>query len=113
MYSNTLIIKHLPHILSDKEKEDLMKHFGAVEVNCVSSKLKKYSVVFARYLPKNFLFLIDIRNTSNLFFFRFQNEVIAEQVLHQLHQLNVLGSCLTVEYAIGKRYDSLQKSKLK
>ena len=46
--SDTLVIKHLPNILSNEEKEDLLKHFGALEVKCITSKVKKYNLVFAR-----------------------------------------------------------------
>ncbi|XP_069677931.1 RNA-binding region-containing protein 3-like isoform X2 [Periplaneta americana] len=80
---STLIIRHFPQELSNHEKEELLKHFGAVHIKSITSKIKKNSIVFAR----------------------FQNEVSATAALHKLHQLDVLGHPLTVEYARGVRED--------
>lgn len=75
----TLIIRHLPPDLSSKEKEELFRYFGAVGIKSLSSKVKKYNVVFVR----------------------FESENAATVALQQLHQLEVLGHRLSVEYAKG------------
>lgn len=46
--SQTLVIKHLPNELDDKEKEEFLRYFGAKEVKCLSSKHNKYNIAFAR-----------------------------------------------------------------
>lgn len=78
-----LLIRHLPPYFSIDEKEDLLKHFGAVHVKNLSSKIKKSNTVFAR----------------------FESEAAATAALHRLHQLDILGYPLTVEYARGVTED--------
>ena len=34
---NILIVRHLPSSLDASEKEDLLKHFGAVSVKCMAN----------------------------------------------------------------------------
>lgn len=46
--TRTLLLRHLPPDFSSTEKEELMKHFGAVHVKILSSKIKKSNIVFAR-----------------------------------------------------------------
>lgn len=46
--TRTLLLRHLPPDLSSYEKEELLKHFGAVHVKSLSSKIKKSNIVFAR-----------------------------------------------------------------
>lgn len=75
--SNTLVIKHLPHTFSEDEKINLLKHFGAQDVKILSSKRRKYSLAFATF-PSN---------------------PEAEIALKKLHQLDVKGSKLNVEFA--------------
>ncbi|XP_075224167.1 RNA-binding region-containing protein 3-like isoform X2 [Lycorma delicatula] len=45
--SDTLLIRHMPAELSVEEKEDFLKHFGAVSVKIINSKYKKSNNVFA------------------------------------------------------------------
>ncbi|KAL0271308.1 UNVERIFIED_CONTAM: hypothetical protein PYX00_008441 [Menopon gallinae] len=78
--NDTLVIKHLPPDLSDSDKEELLKHYGAKAVKCISSETKKYNVIFAR----------------------FQDERTAYHVLHRLHQLNINGTRLSVEFSKEK-----------
>nr|CAD7205762.1 unnamed protein product [Timema douglasi] len=77
---DTLLIRHLPPDLSLEEKEDLLKHFGATHVKCISSKVKKNNITFAR----------------------FDGEDSAKQALSRLHQLDVLGFPLVVQFARGR-----------
>ncbi|KDR17564.1 RNA-binding protein 40-like isoform X2 [Zootermopsis nevadensis] len=77
--TSTLLVRHLPPDLTSDEKEELLKHFGAVQVKILSSKIKK----------------------SNILFARFESEAAATAALHRLHQLDILGYPLSVEYARG------------
>ncbi|XP_044736119.1 RNA-binding region-containing protein 3-like [Chrysoperla carnea] len=70
-----LVIRNLPSDLSDANKEDLLRHFGAISVKIVTSKRKP--IVFAK----------------------FETEAKARNVLFRLHQLEVLGNRLVAEYA--------------
>jgi len=81
--TRTLLIRHLPPDFSSDEKGDLLRHFGAVHVKNLSSKIKKSNAVFAR----------------------FESEAAATAALHRLHQLDILGYPLTVEYARGVSED--------
>ncbi|XP_030765864.1 RNA-binding region-containing protein 3-like [Sitophilus oryzae] len=74
---NTLRIKHLPKELSDAQKEDFARHFGAIKAKVITSKAKSKSVVYAK----------------------FETEEIAKNVLLRLHQITVLNCILCVEYA--------------
>ncbi|KAF7271192.1 hypothetical protein GWI33_015898 [Rhynchophorus ferrugineus] len=74
---DTLRIKHLPKELSDAQKEDFIKHFGAIKAKVITSKAKAKSVVYAK----------------------FENEEISKNVMYRLHQINVLNCRLCVEYA--------------
>lgn len=74
---DTLRIKNLPKELSDAEKEDFLRHFGAVKVKIITSKAKQKSVAFAK----------------------FETKEVAKAVLLRLHQLTILNCRLCVEYA--------------
>ncbi|CAH1992845.1 unnamed protein product [Acanthoscelides obtectus] len=86
---DTLKIKNLPKELSEAQKEDFARHFGASKVKVVTSRVKEKSVVYAK----------------------FDSEELAKNVLFRLHQICVLNCRLSVEYA---EHDILQgKTKLK
>ncbi|XP_018332177.1 RNA-binding protein 40 [Agrilus planipennis] len=74
---DTLKIRNFPKELTNAEKEDLLRHFGASDIKIITSKAKQKSVVFAKFSSKE----------------------VAKNVLLRLHQLNVLNSRLVVEYA--------------
>ncbi|XP_078667839.1 RNA-binding region-containing protein 3-like [Branchiostoma floridae x Branchiostoma belcheri] len=75
--SNTLIVRHLSAELSIAEREGLMKHFGAESVKCMSDKGRMKHTAFAT----------------------FADHQSAEKALTRLHQLDVLGRRLVVEFA--------------
>ncbi|KAG8225535.1 hypothetical protein J437_LFUL006074 [Ladona fulva] len=77
---DTLVIRHLSNELTENEKEQLLRHFGATQVQCIGSKHKKSNIVFAK----------------------FPSPAVTALALKRLHQLDVLGYPLTVEYARGK-----------
>lgn len=74
---DTLRIKNMPKELTSSEKEDLLRHFGAVKVKTITSKSNQKSVVFAKFASKE----------------------MAKAVLLRLHQLTILNCRLCVEYA--------------
>ncbi|KAJ8924912.1 hypothetical protein NQ315_001069 [Exocentrus adspersus] len=80
---DTLKIKNLPKELSEAQKEEFARHFGASKVKILTSRLKEKSVVYAK----------------------FDSEELAKNVLFRLHQITVLNSRLCVEYA---EHDVLQ-----
>uniref|UniRef100_A0A146KST9 RNA-binding region-containing protein 3 n=1 Tax=Lygus hesperus TaxID=30085 RepID=A0A146KST9_LYGHE len=80
---STLVIKHLPPELDVNDRVDLLKNLGAVEVSCVSSEFKKSSLTFAKFRTKE----------------------QCQLVLKHLHQKEILGSLLSVEYARGRYND--------
>ncbi|XP_060535128.1 RNA-binding region-containing protein 3 [Cylas formicarius] len=75
--TDTLRIKNLPKELSEHQKEDFARHFGAVKVKVLTSKAKEKAVVYAK----------------------FESPEMARSVMHRLHQISVLNSRLCVEYA--------------
>lgn len=77
MESTTLIIKHLPSEFTIEEKEEFLQHFGATKVHCMSETGRMKNIAFAN----------------------FPNKENAEIALKRLHQLEVLGCNLVVEYA--------------
>ncbi|XP_077498369.1 RNA-binding region-containing protein 3-like [Amblyomma americanum] len=85
----TLLVRHLPSSLTEAEKIDLLKYFGADTVRCMppSGKLK---------------------NTA---FATFPTQDSADCALGRLHQAELLGSRLVVEYALGKQADRYFPSK--
>lgn len=74
---DTLRIKNLPKELSNSEKEEFLRHFGAQKVKIMTSKAKEKCVAFAK----------------------FESKEVAKAVLLKLHQLTVLNSRLCVEFA--------------
>lgn len=76
----TLVVKHLPHELDAADRVDFLKHLGAVDVSSIISEQKKSSLTFAR--------------------FRTPDE--AKAVLKHLHQQEVWGRRLSVEFAKAK-----------
>uniref|UniRef100_A0A8D0C728 RNA-binding region-containing protein 3 n=1 Tax=Salvator merianae TaxID=96440 RepID=A0A8D0C728_SALMN len=78
-----LLVRHLPAELTAAEKEDLLRHFGASSVRVLSDRGRLKHTAFAT----------------------FPNENVASQALSRLHQLNLLGHTLVVEYA--KDQDSI------
>ncbi|KAK9302784.1 hypothetical protein QLX08_005335 [Tetragonisca angustula] len=83
--SDTLRILHLPPELSDERRNELFKKYGAIKTRTLRLS-KKYTMTFAK----------------------FQSQEIALQALLRLHQLNVRGQYLTVEFA--KKPVSIEKA---
>ena len=75
--TTTLLVRHLPKELSDQEKIDLICHFGADRVRPMGTKGPMKHAAFAQ----------------------FDNPMAAEMCIKRLHQLEVLGCKLIVEYA--------------
>ncbi|XP_068742902.1 RNA-binding region-containing protein 3-like isoform X1 [Montipora capricornis] len=75
--SSKLLVRHLPSKLNVNDKIDLLKHFGAKDVICMERRGKMRDAAFVE----------------------FPSQAEAAQALSQLHQIEVLGSRLTVEYA--------------
>lgn len=74
---STLLIRHLPNELTDQEKIDLICHFGAQAVRPMGTRGPMKHTAFAR----------------------FTNKEAAEKCLKRLHQLEVLGHKLVVEFS--------------
>lgn len=85
----TLLVRHLPSSLSEAEKTDLLKHFGADSVRCMRSTGKLKNAAFAT----------------------FPTQDAADCALERLHQCELMGSRLVVEYALGKQADRYFPSK--
>lgn len=85
----TLLVRHLPSSLSEAEKTDLLKHFGADSVRCMRSTGKLKNAAFAT----------------------FPTQDAADCALERLHQTELMGSRLVVEYALGKQVDRYFPSK--
>lgn len=77
MVSSTLLIRHLPSSLSPTEKDDLLRHFGAVSVKLMGTTGPMKHAAFAG----------------------FTDNPQAAKALTRLHQLDVLGSRLKAEFA--------------
>ena len=75
--TTTLLVRHLPRELTDQEKIDLICHFGADRVRPMGVKGSMKHTAFAQ----------------------FDNPMAAEMCIKRLHQLEVLGCKLIVEYA--------------
>ncbi|XP_020709155.2 RNA-binding region-containing protein 3 isoform X2 [Athalia rosae] len=73
---DTLKILHLPPKLSHSERERLLKQYGAIKVKTIN-KSEKYTITFAKFSSKE----------------------AARQTFLRLHQLQVRGQRLSVEYA--------------
>lgn len=79
----TLLVRHLPSSLTESEKIDLLKFFGADRVSCMRPTGK-------------------LRHTA---FATFPTQEAADQALSRLHQAELLGSLLVAEYASQKQAD--------
>uniref|UniRef100_A0A3Q2QYY4 RNA-binding region-containing protein 3 n=1 Tax=Fundulus heteroclitus TaxID=8078 RepID=A0A3Q2QYY4_FUNHE len=78
--SRTLLVRHLPAELSQDEKEDLLKYFGAESVRVFSNRGRLKHAAFAT----------------------FRSEKMAAKALSRLHQLQILDRTLIVEFAKGQ-----------
>lgn len=85
----TLLVRHLPTSMSEAEKIDLLKHFGADTVRCMRPTGKLKNSAFAT----------------------FPTQEAADCALDRLHQAVLMGSRLVVEYALGKQVDRYFPSK--
>ncbi|KAK4876578.1 hypothetical protein RN001_009084 [Aquatica leii] len=74
---DTLRIKNLPKELSDMEKEEFLRHFGATQVKILTSYYKEKSTAYAKFASKE----------------------IAKSVMLRLHQVTILNSRLCIEFA--------------
>ena len=73
----TLLVRHLPKELTNQEKIDLLCHFGADRVRPMGTKGRMKHTAFAQ----------------------FDNPATAENSIKRIHQLEILGCKLVVEYA--------------
>ncbi|XP_023253703.1 RNA-binding protein 40 [Seriola lalandi dorsalis] len=85
--SKTLLIRHLPAELSQDEKEDLLKYFGAESVRVFSSTGRLKHTAFAT----------------------FRSEKSAANALTRLHQLEILDHTLVAEFAKGQDHVTVLK----
>ncbi|KAI3355101.1 hypothetical protein L3Q82_017973, partial [Scortum barcoo] len=83
----TLLIRHLPAELSENEKEDLLKYFGAESVKVFSNTGRLKHAAFAS----------------------FRSQKSAAKALSRLHQLEVLNHKLVVEFAKGQDHMTVLK----
>ena len=73
----TLIVRHLPSELKPAEQEDLLRHFGASIIRTMGNKGRMKHIAFAT----------------------FPNRDLAKAALDKLHQLEILGTRLVVEFS--------------
>uniref|UniRef100_H3DNQ1 RNA-binding region-containing protein 3 n=1 Tax=Tetraodon nigroviridis TaxID=99883 RepID=H3DNQ1_TETNG len=85
--SKTLLIRHLPAELTEGEKEELLKYFGAESVRLFSNTGRMKHTAFAQ----------------------FRSERAAASALNRLHQLEILGHTLVVEVAKGQDHITVLK----
>ncbi|XP_040023188.1 RNA-binding region-containing protein 3 [Gasterosteus aculeatus] len=85
--SKTLLVRHLPAELKQDEKEDLLKYFGAESVRVFSNTGRLKHAAFATY----------------------RSEKSAAKALSRLHQLEVLGRTLVVEFAKNQDHVTVLK----
>uniref|UniRef100_A0A3P8W0S5 RNA-binding region-containing protein 3 n=1 Tax=Cynoglossus semilaevis TaxID=244447 RepID=A0A3P8W0S5_CYNSE len=76
--TKTLLVRHLPEDLSQDEKVDLLKYFGAESVRVHRGSMKHKALA------------------------TFKSEKSASNALTRLHQLEILGHTLVVEFAKGQ-----------
>lgn len=74
---DTLLVRHLPSQLSNGDKEELLRHFGAVRVKVMGTRGA-------------------MKHTA---FVTFSDSMSATKALNRLHQLEVLGCKLVAEFA--------------
>ncbi|XP_069007493.1 RNA-binding region-containing protein 3 [Embiotoca jacksoni] len=83
----TLLVRHLPAELSQDEKEDLLKYFGAESVRVFSNRGRLKHSAFAT----------------------FRSEKSAAKALGRLHQLEILDQTLVAEFARGQDHVTVLK----
>ncbi|KAB0796853.1 hypothetical protein PPYR_10914 [Photinus pyralis] len=74
---DTLRIKNLSNDLSNSEKEEFLRHFGASQVKILTSHAKQKSTAYAKFTSKE----------------------VAKSVMLRLHQVSILNSRLCIEFA--------------
>ncbi|XP_063768276.1 RNA-binding region-containing protein 3 isoform X2 [Eleginops maclovinus] len=85
--SKTLLIRHLPSELSQGEKEDLLKYFGAETIRVFSNTGRLKHAAFAS----------------------FRSDKSAAKALQRLHQLEILDKTLVAEFAKGQDHVTVLK----
>ncbi|XP_028288532.1 RNA-binding region-containing protein 3 isoform X2 [Parambassis ranga] len=85
--SKTLLVRHLPAELSEDEKQDILKYFGAESVRVCTDRGHLKHTAFAT----------------------FRSEKLAANALSRLHQLDILGQTLVVEFAKGQDHITVLK----
>ncbi|XP_033964174.1 RNA-binding region-containing protein 3 isoform X1 [Pseudochaenichthys georgianus] len=85
--SKTLLIRHLPSDLSQGEKEDLLKYFGAETVRVFSNTGRLKHAAFAS----------------------FRSDKSAAKALQRLHQLEILDQTLVAEFAKSQDHVTVLK----
>lgn len=75
--SNVLTIRNFPLLFNENDRQEFLRHFGAVRVRC----------------------LTRFKNLSNIIIADFGSNAQASQALHRLHQLEILTRRLVVEYS--------------
>lgn len=103
--SNVLYVKHLPCSLTSTEKKELLEYFGAVEVRVMPDRGKFVS----RHKP-NYIAASDNSQTIYLLqkhsaFATFKDTEKAKEAISRLHQIEILNSVISVEFA----HSSLKK----
>ncbi|XP_038649339.1 RNA-binding region-containing protein 3 [Scyliorhinus canicula] len=83
----TILVRHLPSELAQKEKVELLKYFGAQSVRVLSDKGRLKHTAFAT----------------------FTSAQAAAKALTRLHQIQFLGHTLVVEYAKEQEHIELQQ----
>lgn len=87
---DVLKVKNLPKELSTTEKEDFLRHFGAVGIKVLTSNSKQTSVAYAKFNSKE----------------------VAKSVMLRLHQVTVLNCRLCIEYADHDITENQSRKKL-
>ncbi|XP_067892661.1 RNA-binding region-containing protein 3 isoform X2 [Heterodontus francisci] len=88
--SRTILVRHLPSELTQSEKGELLKYFGALSVRVLSDKGRLKHTAFATFSSAN----------------------TAAKALTRLHQLRLLGHTLVVEYAREQEHIDLLEQTL-
>jgi len=83
MSNSTLYVRHLPAELKVEDCEDLLKHFGASAVRYMGDRGRMKHSAFAT----------------------FESAEAAASALRRLHQLELLGTRLVVEFSTGNLSD--------
>ncbi|XP_072366392.1 RNA-binding region-containing protein 3 isoform X2 [Scyliorhinus torazame] len=88
--NKTILVRHLPSELTQKEKMELLKYFGAQSVRVLSDKGRLKHTAFATFTSAH----------------------AAAKALTRLHQIRFLGHTLVVEYAKEQEHIELLEHKL-